>query len=112
MDLTNFILLAVERNMISNKYGIDIFYTAFKEAASNNQIDNQLAKTKSEDEDEAQNVSVLINHNFFLAITMLSKALYAHEENPFEAMFTQMLVDQIVTHDRKSKKIIKLIFVQ
>ena len=36
MDLTNFILLAVERNMVSNKFGLDIFYTAFKEAASNN----------------------------------------------------------------------------
>ena len=47
---------------------------------------------------------MLINHNFFLAITMLAKSLFAHEENPFEAMFAQMLVDQIVTHDRKSKK--------
>ena len=49
---------------------------------------------------------MLINHNFFLAITMLAKSLFAHEENPFEAMFAQMLVDQIVTHDRKSKKTI------
>jgi len=36
MDLTHFILLAIERNMISNKHGIEIFYTAFKEAAANN----------------------------------------------------------------------------
>ncbi len=36
MDLTHFILLAVERNMISNKFGLEIFYTAFKEAAQNN----------------------------------------------------------------------------
>ncbi len=49
---------------------------------------------------------MLINHNFFLAVTMLSKSLFAHEENPFEAMFSQMLVDQIVTHDRKSKFIV------
>ena len=33
MDLTNYILLACERNLISNKFGLDIFYTAFKEAA-------------------------------------------------------------------------------
>lgn len=35
MDLTNFILLALERSMVSNKYGLDIFYTSFKEAAKN-----------------------------------------------------------------------------
>ena len=97
MDLTNFILLAVERNMVSNKFGLDIFYTAFKEAASNNMPE------ANPDEDVAQNASVLINHNFFLAVTMLAKSLFAHEENPFEAMFAQMLVDKIVTHDRKSK---------
>ena len=97
MDLTNFILLAVERNMISNKYGLDIFYTAFKEAAGNNSPETNT------DEEGVQSGSVLINHNFFLAITMLAKSLFSHEENPFEAMFAQMLVDQIVTHDRKSK---------
>jgi hypothetical protein len=32
MNITQFFLLAVERNMISNKHGIEIFYTAFKEA--------------------------------------------------------------------------------
>ena len=100
MDLTNFILLAVERNMISNKFGLDIFYTAFKEAAGNNMPESAQANS---DEEVAQGASVLINHNFFLAVTMLAKSLFAHEENPFEAMFAQMLVDQIVTHDRKSK---------
>jgi len=35
MDLTNFILLAVERDMITNKYGLDLFYTVFKEASKN-----------------------------------------------------------------------------
>jgi hypothetical protein len=89
MDLTNFILLAVERNMISNKYGLDIFYTAFKEAAGNNSPETQT----DPDEEATSNASVLINHNFFLAITMLAKSLFAHEENPFEAMFSQMLVD-------------------
>lgn len=32
MEFTQFIMFAIERNMISNKFGIEIFYTAFKEA--------------------------------------------------------------------------------
>jgi hypothetical protein len=35
----------------------------------------------------------LINHNFFLSVTMLAKTLFAHDPNPFESMFNQMLVD-------------------
>jgi len=90
MDLTNFILLAVARNMISNKYGLDLFYTVFKEASS-----NQATKktTKGDGDEVAVNCSVLINHNFFLSVTMLAKTLFAHEQNPFESIFNQMLVD-------------------
>lgn len=80
MDLTNFILLAVERNMISNKYGLNLFYTVFKEASS-----NQAGRAKGDEVGVSS--SVLINNNFFLAITMLAKTLFAHEENPFESMF-------------------------
>lgn len=87
MDLTSFILLAVERNMISNKYGLDIFHQAFKEAAGNNAFETQLIRGAMDNEENAQSGSVLINHNFFLAVTMLSKSLFSHEENPFEAMF-------------------------
>lgn len=94
MDLTSFILLAVERNMISNKYGLDLFYTVFKEASS-----NQAAKAPVEN--EGLSSSVLINHNFFLSITMLAKTIFAHEVNPFESMFQQLLVDQIRTHDQR-----------
>lgn len=50
MDLTSFILLAVERNMISNKYGLDIFHQAFKEAASNNAFETQLIRGTMDDE--------------------------------------------------------------
>ena len=32
MDITQFIQFAIERSMISNKFGIEIFYTAFKQA--------------------------------------------------------------------------------
>ena len=87
MDLTHFILLAVERNMISNKHGLEIFYTAFKEAATNNHYETGDVSGLPD------NRFVLIKQNFFLAITMLAKALCAHEDNPFEAMYAQMLVD-------------------
>lgn len=87
MDLTHFILLAVERNMISNKYGLDIFYTAFKEAANSNQFETKILSGGDDDEGEAESQSMLINHNFFLAVSMLAKAIYGHEENPFKAMF-------------------------
>ena len=70
MDLTNFILLAIERGIISNKFGLDIFYAAFKEAANNNLAE---IYSKADDDDGAgQGASVLINHNFYLAITMLA----------------------------------------
>lgn len=32
MDFTQFLMFAIERNMVSNKFGIEIFYAAFKEA--------------------------------------------------------------------------------
>jgi hypothetical protein len=50
MDLTNFILLSVERNMVSNKYGLDIFYQSFKEASKNSEFE-----TKIIDEDKEEN---------------------------------------------------------
>ena len=86
MDLTQFIILCVERDMISNKFSLDIFYTAFKEASMNCGIDG----------DRKKNVDgkfVLVSNNFYLAMANLAKALYAHEENPLQAMFTKMLVD-------------------
>ncbi len=82
MYITEFFLLVLERNMISNKYGIEIFFTAFKEACG-------------EDGD------YLDNTKFHYAIILLSKALFSYEENPFETMFSQMLVDQVMTTDNK-----------
>jgi hypothetical protein len=32
MDFTSFILFAIERNMISNMFGVEVFYAAFKDA--------------------------------------------------------------------------------
>jgi hypothetical protein len=91
MDLTSFILLAIECNMVSNKFSLDIFYTAFKEAARNG----------NSEEEEDENRFILTNHNFFLALYNLSLALYAHDENPFESMFAQMLTEKMVTHDKR-----------
>ena len=87
MDLTQFIILCVERDMVSNKFSLDIFYTAFKEAAMNCGIDVNTNQ-------DIDNKYVLISNNFYLAMANLAKALYAHEENPLQAMFTKMLVDQ------------------
>jgi len=42
MDFTNFLLLAVERSMVSNKFGLEIFYTAFKEAVDNRNIEQEV----------------------------------------------------------------------
>jgi len=86
MDLTNFILLCLERNMVSNKNGLDIFYTAFKEASQNNNYEATVLDEEAEEE-AAQN-SVLVGRNFYLAITMLAKAIFGHEDSPFQALFS------------------------
>lgn len=93
MDLTQFIILCVERNMVNNKFSLDIFYTAFKEAAMNCGIDVGANM-------DVDNKYVLISNNFYLAMTNLAKALYSHEDNPFEAMYTKMLVDQKESKDK------------
>jgi len=81
MNITQFFLLCIERNMVSNRNGFDIFYTAFIEACG-------------------EGCEELDNTKFYYAIVLLSKALFSLEENPFEAMFAQMLVDQVMTGDR------------
>ena len=96
MDLMQFILLCVERDMISNKFSLDIFYTAFKEAQTNCGIETGQTG-------DLEDRFVLVCNNFYLAMTNLAKALYAHEENPFEAMFTKMLVDQKQLNDNSCK---------
>ena len=69
--------------MISNKYGLDIFYHAFKEAAEENEF--------------------LDNRRFHYAIILLAKALFGdrpgndENTNPFEEMFTSMLIDKTLS---------------
>lgn len=78
MDFTKFILFAIERNMITNKFGIEIFYSAFKEACG-------------EDFNHKVNHGVLDFTKFYYAIVLLSKVLFSHEDSPFNAMFMKML---------------------
>lgn len=75
--------------MIRNKFGIEVFYTAFKEACG-------------EDFNHQCNHGVLDKSKFYYAIVLLSKVLYAHEKpNPFKAMFSNMLVDKVMTSDQR-----------
>jgi hypothetical protein len=92
MDFTQFLMFAIERNMVSNKFGIEIFYTAFKEACG-------------EDFDQDHNDGILDNTKFYYAIVLLSKVLFTQEEQPFEAMFSHMLVDNLMTKDQRCKYI-------
>ena len=101
MDLTNYVLLAVERNMVSNKFGLDIFYTAFKEAAKCAGVETGIPNS------ERDNKFVLLKENFYLAMQFLATAIFAHEGNgAFEAMFSHMLVEKIVTHDKQCKSVV------
>ena len=69
--------------MISNKYGIEIFYNAFLEAA--------------------EGAQVLDQKKFHYAIILLAKALFSNRpgsderSNPFEEMFTTMLIDKTIS---------------
>ena len=69
MDITQFFLFVIERNMLSNKNGIEIFYTAFKEASG------------------GPDVALLTHTKFHYAIKLLAKTLFYKEESPMEAMF-------------------------
>jgi len=69
--------------MISNKYGLDIFYHAFKEASEG---------------------SVYLDQSkFHYAMILLAKALFSNrpgndeKTNPFEEMFTSMLIDKTLS---------------
>ena len=75
MNINQFFLFAIERNMLSNKNGIEIFFTVFKEACGGSDI-------------------VFLDHTkFHYAIYLLAKTLFNQEESPIEAIFSQMLTD-------------------
>ena len=76
--------------MITNKFGIEIFYTAFKEACG-------------EDFNHKVNHGVLDFTKFYYAIVLLSKVLFSNESSPFEAMFSNMLIDKTMKRDYECK---------
>jgi hypothetical protein len=70
MNIVQFFLFAIERNMISNRNGLEIFYTVFKEAAG-------------------PPGTVYLDHTkFHYAIYLLARTIFNHEESPIEAMFS------------------------
>lgn len=87
MNINQFFLFVVERNMISNKNGLEIFYTAFKEACGGADV-------------------VFLDHTkFHYAIFLLAKTIFHGEESPIEAMFSQMLTDTVMTSDSRRKSV-------
>jgi hypothetical protein len=72
--------------MLSNKNGIDVFYTAFKEACG------------------GQDVVFLDHTKFQYAIQLLAQTIFHNEDPPMEAMFSQLLTDSIMTTDSRCKK--------
>lgn len=90
MNFTQFILFAIERNMITNKFGIEVFYTVFKEACG-------------EDFNHTINHGTLDNKQFYYSIVQLSKVLFAQEQEPLKAMFSNMLQDKQMTTDQRCK---------
>lgn len=78
MNFTQFLLLGLDRGIISNQFGLEVFYTAFKEAA---QGEEYLDATR-----------------FHFAIVLLSKTIFSEEDNPFETMFTTILMDKTITY--------------
>lgn len=71
---------------MTNKHGLEVFYAAFR-AACGEEFDQQKRGKKL----------VIDNQKFFFAIILLSKVLFYVEQNPFEAMFSNILVDKLVT---------------
>lgn len=79
MDFTQFLLFNLERS-ITNKFGLEIFYQAFKEAA--------------------QGSDTLDIKSFTYAIVWLSKIIFSEESNPVETMFTTVLMDKTITYTK------------
>lgn len=90
MDINHFIQFAIERSMISNKYGIELFYTVFKEACGDNfNKDN--------------NDGLIDNTMFYQCVIYLSEVFFANEEEKLKAMFSRILVDKHITSDTRGK---------
>lgn len=78
MNFTQFLLLALDRGIISNEFGLEVFYTAFKEASQGE-----------------EHLDII---KFHFAIVLLAKTIFANEDYPFETMFTTLLMDKTITY--------------
>jgi hypothetical protein len=90
MDINKFIQFAIERSMISNKYGIELFYTVFKEACG-------------ERFNKETNDGLIDNTMFYQCIIYLSEVFFAAEEEKLKAMFSRILIDKHITSDTRGK---------
>ncbi len=80
LSLSSFLMLCLERNMVTNRFGIDVFYQAYKEAAGTS--------------------PVLDNKRFFYAIILIAQNLYRRSSSPIQQLFSEMLVDSNLGEDK------------
>lgn len=81
----------IERNMVQNKHGIEIFYATFKDACD-------------KEFDADNNHGMLDTTKFHYAMLQLARILHSGEENPFDAMFQKILsADERTGRDFKCK---------
>jgi hypothetical protein len=78
MDFTQFVMFCIERNMVTNKNGLDVLYVAFKDACDK-QFNHNL------------NHGLLDKNKFYYAMLQLARIYYSGEDKPFDAMFMRML---------------------
>ena len=91
MDFTQFVMFCIERNMVTNKNGLDVLYVTFKDAC-----DKQF--------NHGLNHGLLDMNKFYYAMLQLARIYYSGEDRPFEAMFMRMLAaDQGMGLDFKRK---------
>ena len=74
MDVTQFISFVIERGMVTNKFGLEIFFTAFKQASGDKY-------------NHTTHNGFLDQQKFYYSMVLLSKVLFHSETDPFEAMF-------------------------
>ena len=84
-------MFCIERNMVTNKNGLDVLYVTFKDAC-----DKQF--------NHGLNHGLLDKNKFYYAMLQLARIYYSGEDRPFEAMFMRMLAaDQGMGLDFKRK---------
>ena len=85
MRLSNFLDLVIERNMVSNKNRLEIFFAIFTEAAGASAAAGAMGI----------GANYLNSGQFFYVIKLLAKSLIPDALNPVQTIFNQMLVDRV-----------------